>query len=332
MAPRTSSNSVPRVSVIVPVRDRRELLGKLLDCLAAQTVTDHEVVIVDDASSDGSKQEAQQRARGGEPITVLDGAGRGAVEARCLGAVTARADVLAFTDSDCQPAPDWLERGLAAIAAGADVVQGRTEPTTIVRPLERSIWVTQEDGLYATCNIFYRRGAFDRAGGFDRAAGDRLGFRPGRVLRDLGMGEDTLLGWRVRRSGRSAFAADALVRHHVFSADPRNHLRRALNAGGFPMLVREVPELRTTFLRHRVLLGPPTRMPLYAAVVLISLRRWRLVGACLATWVGANAWLLRQSPGSGRRKVTSLPVVLAGDAVTAAGLLVGSAQSRTLVL
>jgi glycosyltransferase involved in cell wall biosynthesis len=163
MAERTSTSPAPRVSVIVPVRDRRELLGKLLDCLAVQTVTDHEVIVVDDASTDGSEQEAECRARSGQPIVVLAGAGNGAVEARCLGVAEARADVLAFTDSDCQPAPNWLERGLAAVAAGADVVQGRTEPTTIVRPLERSIWVTGEDGLYATCNIFYRRKAYERA-------------------------------------------------------------------------------------------------------------------------------------------------------------------------
>jgi len=327
-APRPS----PRVSVIVPVRDRRVLLGKLLDCLAAQTVRDHEVIVVDDGSTDGSKEDAEARGRAGQPVVVRDGRGHGAVEARCTGVAVAQADVLAFTDSDCEPAPDWLERGLAAIEAGADVVQGRTEPTTVVRPLERSIWVTHEDGLYATCNIFYRRRAFEEAGGFDRDAGTRLGFRPGPTLRGLGMGEDTLLGWRVRRSGRSAFAPDALVRHHVFAPDPRNHVRRALNAGGFPMLVHEAPELRDSFLNHRVVLGPPTRLPLYAATVLALVRRWGLASVCLMAWVGANAWILRRSPGSTRRKVAALPVVLAGDAVTAASLLAGSIRSRTPVL
>ncbi len=332
MAEPNSSVAAPRVSVVVPVRDRRALLAELLDSLAKQTVTDHEVIVVDDGSTDGSGTEARQRASAGQPIVVVDGGGRGAVHARCAGVAVARADVLAFTDSDCQPVPEWLERGLAAIAAGADVVQGRTEPTTIVRPLERSIWVTEEDGLYATCNVFYRRDAFEKAGGFDPLAGDRLGFRPGAVLRDLGFGEDVLIGWRVRRDGRSAFAPDALVRHHVFPPDPADHVRRAFNAGGFAMLVREVPELREVFLRNRVLLGPPTRVPLYAAASLAGLRRWSAAGACLAAWVGAHALLLRRTPGTTRRKVASLPVVLAADAVTAASLLVGSVRSGALVL
>jgi glycosyltransferase involved in cell wall biosynthesis len=332
MAEPSAPSPIPRVSVIVPVRDRRVLLGKLLDCLAAQTVTDHEVIVVDDGSTDGSKQEVESRVRTGQPVVVLEGAGRGAVAARCAGVSVARADVLAFTDSDCEPAPDWLERGLAAIDAGADVVQGRTEPAAEVRPLERTVWVTREDGLYATCNVFYRRSAFEHAGGFDRGAAARLGFRPGRVLRDLGMGEDTLLGWRVRREGRSAFVPEAVVRHHVFPRDVRNHVRRALSAGGFPMLVREVPELRRTFLHRRVVLGAPTRLPLYAAVVFVALRQRRAAFACLTAWVAANWWVVRRAEGTTPIKAASLPAVLAGDAVTAASLLVGSTRARTLVL
>jgi hypothetical protein len=211
-------------------------------------------------------------------------------------------------------------------------VQGRTEPATEVRPLERTIWVTREDGLYATCNVFYRRSAFDHAGGFDRGAAARLGFRPGRMLRDLGMGEDTLLGWRVRRQGRSAFVPEAVVRHHVFPRDVRHHVRRALSAGGFPMLVREVPELRTTFLSRRVVLGAPTRLPLYAAVPFVALRQWRAAIACLTAWVVANAWVVRRSSGSTGTKAASLPAALVTDAVTAASLLAGSTRARTLVL
>lgn len=328
----TKASEGPKVSVVVPVRDRRVLLGRLLDCLAVQTVVDHEVIVVDDGSVDGSGDEARSRADTGEPITVIKGDGSGAVAARCAGVAAARADVFAFTDSDCEPAPDWLEQGLARIAEGADVVQGRTEPTTVVRPLERSIWVTFDDGLYATCNVFYRREAFEHAGGFDITAGGRIGFRPGASLRALGFGEDTLLGWRVRRSGRSVFAPEAIVRHHVFPPDPRNHVRRAFNAGGFAMLVREVPELRDQFLNRRLLLGPPTRVPLYLAMALALLRRPGATIASLGAWVAGHAWLLHAVPGTTRRKVASLPVVLAADAVTAASLLVGSVRSRAVVL
>lgn len=322
----------PRVSVIVPVRDRRALLRLTLDSLAAQTLADHEVIVVDDGSVDGSADEARASADAGRPVRVLDAGGVGAVAARAMGVKAARAAVLAFTDSDCQPAPDWLERGVARIAAGADVVQGRTEPTRVVRPLERTVWVTQDDGLFATCNIFYRRSAFERAGGFDEAAGARIGFRPGRRLRHLGFGEDTLLGWRVRRCGRSEFAPEVVVRHHVFDADVRYHLLRAVNAGGFAALVREVPELRGVFLNHRWWLGPPTRLPIYTAALLLLAGRRKLAGASLLAWTGAHARALWGLPSSPRRRLASLPVVLAGDLLTAGSLLAGSARARTVVL
>ena len=98
------------------------------------------------------------------------------------------------------------------------------------------------------------------------------------------------------------------------------------------MLVREVPELRSSFLRHRVVLGAPTRLPLYAALPFIALRRWRFACVCLLAWLGANAWTLHRLPGGTRRKAAALPVAVAGDAVTAACLLAGSSRSRTLVL
>src|SRR5205085_1797885 len=84
---------------------------------------------------------------------------------------------------------------------GVDMVQGRTEPVGPVGLLERSLWVTREDGLYATCNVLYRRSAFEEAGGF-QDAGTLLGFRPGAFGRGLGMGEDALLGWKRAREAR----------------------------------------------------------------------------------------------------------------------------------
>ncbi len=322
----------PSVSVIVPVRDRRDLLANLLDSLAKQTIDYYEVIVVDDGSTDGSGDEARERARRGAPIVVLDGRGQGAVAARMLGVSVARAPVLAFTDSDCEPAPDWLERGLEHIDAGADVVQGRTEPATVVRPLERTVWVTRDDGIYATCNVFYRRSAYEAAGGFDPDAGRAIGFRPGRTLRDLGMGEDTLLGWRVRRAGTSAFATDAVVKHHVFPADARAHLSRATNAGGFPALVREVPELREVFLDRRWFLGGPHRLFLYAAALLAIARRPRGSAAMAALWVAWHAAALRRAPGSKEQRAAAFPILLAGDAVTAGSLLAGSVRARRLVL
>src|SRR5207249_4457641 len=161
------------------------------------TFPDFEVIVVDDNSTDGSADEALVDVALGRPVCVVPGTGDGAVAARTLGVRAARGDIIAFTDSDCVPGPAWLAAGVAAIDAGANLVAGVTVPIRPMNPRERSVIVERVDGLYPTCNVFYRRAAFDAAGGFDAEAARRLRFRVGRRARGLGFGEDTLLAWRV---------------------------------------------------------------------------------------------------------------------------------------
>lgn len=320
----------PRVSVVVPVRNRRDLLRELLDGLALQTYTDFEVVIVDDGSSDGSAEEAEQEAIQGWPVRVLRLDGRGAVRSRQEGVHVAVGEVLAFTDSDCVPEPGWLEAGVTAIDHGADVVQGHTRSARRRRPLERSLWV-EDDTLYETCNVFYRRSAFEAAGGFDGDVGSRYGFRAGRRARGLGFGEDALLGWRVRRAGRAVYEPNAVVRHHVFPPDVRDQLSRTLQAGAFPGLIREVPELRTTFLTRRVFLGT-SRVPLYAALVSVAVRRPALSVALVGYWVRRHWVAISKLEPSRKARLCVLPAVLATDALTGAALVGGSLRARSVVL
>jgi glycosyltransferase involved in cell wall biosynthesis len=307
------------------VRNRCDLLGDLLDALDRQTCRDFEVIVVDDGSTDGSAELAEARG-----VAVIRGDGAGAVAARQLGVKAATGEVLAFTDSDCVPEPGWLEAGLRAVDEGADVVQGHTRSTRRRGLLERSLWV-EDDGLYETCNVFYRRSAFDAVGGFDDGAADRLGFRPDERARGLGFGEDTLLGWKVRRQGVAAYAPDAVVAHAVFPPDVPDQLSRTWQAAAFPGLLREVPELRGAFLRHGILLGG-LRVPLYLAVLALVLRRPKVAAVALAWWVGAHWRAARRLEPSRRRCLKALPVLLATDALTGAALVVGSARTRSVVL
>jgi glycosyltransferase involved in cell wall biosynthesis len=303
------------------------MLRRLLDALAAQTLRDHEVIVVDDGSTDGTGDEV---VAAGRAARLLQGSGSGAVAARCQGVAGSRGAFLAFTDDDCVPRPDWLAAGVAALEGGADVVQGVTRPLGSVRPLDRTIVVERHDGLYNTCNVFYRASAYRAAGGFDVDAGRRLGFRPGRFGKNLGFGEDALLGWRVRRHGRAAFAPDAVVEHAVFPPDLADSLRRAWMTGAFPALVREIPELRETALAWRFFLGT-TRLPLYGAAVSLA------VGRPGPASLGAGCWVARRSRVMGRglsrrRYAVGLFGELALDATVAVALAAGSVRARRIVL
>ena len=323
----------PRVSVIIPVKDRRALLCETLDALDAQTVADFEVIVVDDGSSDGSGAAAAARTVRGRPVVVVDGRGRGAVHARLRGVEVARGDVLAFTDSDCVPAPRWLEAALAAFDTGADLVNGRTAPARQPLPLERTMGSGLE-GLYPTCNVLYRRAAYDAAGGFDHGAGDRWGFRVDQRTRGDGFGEDTLLAWRViRAGGRAVHVPEALVEHAVFPPDDlADMLSRTARVAAFPAMVREVPELRRTLLVDRWQLGARSRVPVYGLFAALALRRPRLAFVFLVAWVVLRVQELRAFPVSWRRRIAVLPVEMSVDVVMAVALAVGSARARSITL
>lgn len=96
---------MPEVSVVVPVRDDAEHLRACLAALARQTVPPLEVVVVDNASSDGSA--AVARAAGAR---VVHEPRVGIPAAAATGYDAARGSVIARLDADSVPPEDWVER------------------------------------------------------------------------------------------------------------------------------------------------------------------------------------------------------------------------------
>lgn len=325
-------SQIPTVSVIVPVRDRPDLLALLFNALSKQDLKDFEVMIVDDGSRESVDAVVEDARRHGLRVGYKRTEGLGAVEARCVGVAEARGRILAFTDSDCEPEPRWLAAGVEAIDAGADLVQGVTRPARRPKLFERTLSYKGGEGLYATCNVFYRRSTYDMAGGFDRGAASRFRFRRGTRAQGLGFGEDTLLAWRVARIGVVRISKDAVVRHAVTRVDIREQISRAWQAGAFPALVREVPELRGTLLRSQIFIGSNSRLPVYLALPAF-LAGLRVPGLALLAWWAGRTWrrLIRRGL-SVRSSLIALPVELALDAVTAVALVKGSVQTRTPVL
>ncbi|MEA2420743.1 MAG: hypothetical protein QOE60_2949, partial [Thermoleophilaceae bacterium] len=146
--------------MIVPARNAAATIGKAMTALAAQDFADEwELILVDDGSDDATIAEAMQAAPPG--LTVIEGEGRGAGEARNAGVAASRAPLLAFTDADCEPQPEWLANGVRAMP-DADLVQGRVvpDPSVPLGPFDRTLWVDRESGFYETANLFVRRDLF----------------------------------------------------------------------------------------------------------------------------------------------------------------------------
>ena len=283
------------VAVVVATRDRAELVRRTLDSLRAQTRPPDEVIVVDDGSADGTGALLDEAAATGDlPLrTIRRLESGGPAVARNAGWRAATADIIAFTDDDCRPRPDWLER-LADAAEGADLVQGRVvpDPTQVDRgrPFVRTLDVGGSP-FFETANIAYRRSLLDELDGFDE-----------RMRR----GEDTDLGQRALRSGATAaYDPEAVVDHEVFGMDLAGAVRNAGNCYWVVRVVRTHPDLRRYFWTRRVLL-PHHRYTAGAAVGLAAVvvsassgpRRRRAIGAALGAAAAAPwAWFrLRRRP------------------------------------
>ena len=310
--------------MVVPARDAAHLIGPLLAALEEQRgAPDWELVVVDNGSRDDTARVAERSPACTRVLRRPRGQGPG--PARDAGVAASRGRLLAFVDADCRPTPGWLAAGAEALG-GAGIVQGAVEPEpgVPIGPYDRTLSVAFDYGLYPAANLFVRRELFERLGGFDDPF-PQPGGRP--------FGEDAWLVWRARRAGETAaFSRDALVHHAVLPGGARDYLAEHVRAGLFPGLVAQIPELREAFCYRRWFHSPRSAAFDLAALGALAAVRSRRAAPLLAALPYARAVAAdarRFGPG---RAPGVAAVRVAGDALAAAALAVGSLRARTLLL
>jgi hypothetical protein len=92
--------AVPAVSVVLPVYNSEPYLAEALDSILRQTFDDFELIAVYDASTDNSRTRLEDAARRDARVRVVDGPGRGLVDALNLGLERARGEFIARMDAD----------------------------------------------------------------------------------------------------------------------------------------------------------------------------------------------------------------------------------------
>ena len=178
------------VSVVVPTVGR-DAIAHCRNALSGQTRAPDEVIIVTDKDR------------------------RGPSWARNEGIRRSRGNLIAFTDDDCIPPPDWLERLVLAVdrhnAAGAGGTFDETDPLLRAKHRRRGFPGTdrEDTGCWVgnTGNILYRRRCLDDCVERDGQVFNEAFCSPG--------GEDIELAWRLRRKGE----------RFVYVANPVTHLR-----------------------------------------------------------------------------------------------------------
>ncbi len=316
------------ISIVVASHARHLRLRWLLNALEEQTLAPGrwEAVVVHDYDRATAERvlERHPLSEAGRlrHIAVAPGTGSPARQ-RNLGWRAAHGELVAFTDDDCRPEPDWLERMVVAAArAPGGVVQGATRPDplehgVLAAPHVRTMFIEPVGPFAQTCNILYPRALLERLGGFDEQAIT---------------GEDVDLFLRARAAGVGVSGApEAIVNHAVESHTLAGVIRQNLKWRHLAYLVKRHPELR----RELTLGVFWDAEHLWASVALAGLataprsRRMLVLAAPYA--VRASR---RRGPGRRARAVAVLE--LPGQAVRqwaeVLGLAAGSLRHRTLVL
>ena len=101
--------TLPVVSIIVPVYNVKSYVGECVESLCRQTYTNLEILLVDDGSTDGSGEVCDEYADRDERIRVIHQANRGLSGARNTGLDNVQGEYIAFVDSDDLVSPNYVE-------------------------------------------------------------------------------------------------------------------------------------------------------------------------------------------------------------------------------
>lgn len=277
-----SDTTAIAVSVVVPTCGRLDLLDRCLDALTRQTLPGrhYEVIIVDDEPNHSTLHlvagwRARTLERGPRLVYVSNAGPHGPAAARNRGWNVALAPIIAFTDDDTVPAPDWLAQGLAAFGDHVDAVCGRIEmplpavPTDYQRDAGRL-----ELAEFVTANCFCRKRVLQRLQGFDERFTS-----PWR--------EDSDLHFRLLGIDAAiVHAPQALVVHPVRPAPWGVSLLQVRKIAFDALLYKKHPRL------YREKIQPAPRWDYYAVVLALLLAAGAaLAGQFLLAGVAGIAWL-----------------------------------------
>lgn len=219
------------ITVVTPTFNRAKLVTRALESVRAQPHPPARIIVVDDASSDGTPEVVRRWAsETGFPVTVevLEHNG-GPAKARNRGIELASTEYVAFLDSDDEHLPDTLARLVTpldrlpdAVLSFADatvVTPSGLEPHALFRPhidLTAATEVLALPGfevhaLRDATSTLLKASIIPTSGTcFRRHAALAAGLMP----LDFRSGEDWLFWLRLSGQGRFVFQHDDLVRHH----------------------------------------------------------------------------------------------------------------------
>jgi glycosyltransferase involved in cell wall biosynthesis len=168
----------PLVSVIIPTYNYARFIGQAIESVLAQTYQDFEVIVVDDGSTDDTRERVARFSQ----VRYLYQANQGIAPARNAGLHASRGELLVFLDADDRLLPEALAIGVDCLNANPDCafVSGHWEVVSnFGDPLPSSpiICVTSDhyqafldfNYIGTVGQVMFRRSILESVGGFDSA-------------------------------------------------------------------------------------------------------------------------------------------------------------------
>jgi glycosyltransferase involved in cell wall biosynthesis len=215
--PHVDRIDLPKISVVVCSYNGAKTLDRCLRSLMELDYPDHEVILVDDGSTDETPEIAARYPQ----VVYHQQPNLGLSAARNTGARLATGEVVAYTDSDCEADPDWLYYlALAMQDQAVDAIGGPNIPPPDDGCVALCVSVSPGGPSHVMlddrraehipgCNMAYRREQLLSLGGFDpqfRQAGDDVDFCWRWLDAGLTIGyAPAALVWHHRRSTVSAY-------------------------------------------------------------------------------------------------------------------------------
>jgi glycosyltransferase involved in cell wall biosynthesis len=165
----------PKVSIIIPVFNGEETLVRCLDSVSNQTYKNYEVIVVDNNSTDKTKDIIHEFRDKNNKIKYFFEPKRGRGAARYKGEINSNGDIILMTDSDCIVPKNWIEEMMEPIIKNNQTaVQGPKKAVTlnywtkrIQEEKERLIMEKTKDGkidLLDTANFAIKKSVLQDVG------------------------------------------------------------------------------------------------------------------------------------------------------------------------
>lgn len=202
----------PSVSVVMCARNEERYIGSCIESILNQSFKDFEIVVVDDASTDKTR-DLIRRVDDPRIRYFRNEEWFGIVKSRNRGLIHAAGKYIFFTDADCVVAKNWIEEGLKNLEdANCVGVEGKIfyvsehyTPTFSDHAMEN-----RNGGNFMTGNVAYKEKIVKLVGGFD----ERISYL-----------SDRDFALRIMKQGKMCFNKDMIAYHPKVTVTPQKLIK-----------------------------------------------------------------------------------------------------------